>query len=234
MKEKAYKIVLNIGMKMMSAIFPDYFSREALKPSNRYIEYPFAFRNLPKPPAKILDVGCVSSFFSLLLAGAGYETWGIDIRKYDIIKKIKFDNFKFSQGSIKKTDFPGDFFDAVTAISTLEHIGLSGRYGDKEDLSADKKAMNEMVRVIKPAGILLLTIPFGVPKIVRPHCKIYNFSSVQQLIEGLPVEIEKEEYYMVDSQGDWFKSSQEEAQVIDIKSIDVDLSPLCLLKIVKK
>lgn len=58
MKEKIYKIVSTAGIKALTKIFPEHFAKEPLKPTDRYIEYPFVIRNLSEPPAKVLAVGC--------------------------------------------------------------------------------------------------------------------------------------------------------------------------------
>jgi SAM-dependent methyltransferase len=128
-KEHLYHIIAKTGTSLCTKIFPEYFAKEPLAPSDRYLEVPFAIRNLPKPPARVLDVGCSGSFFALLLAGFGYDTYGIDIRNYPILNKVTFDNFTFMKCDIRKISFSDNFFDAITAISTIEHIGVSGRYG---------------------------------------------------------------------------------------------------------
>lgn len=80
LKEHLYRIIAKTGTGLCTKIFPEYFAKEPLAPSDRYMEVPFAIKNLPKPPARVLDVGCSGSFFALLLAGFGYDTYGIDIR----------------------------------------------------------------------------------------------------------------------------------------------------------
>ncbi|MGE5197257.1 MAG: DUF268 domain-containing protein, partial [Deltaproteobacteria bacterium] len=128
-----------------------------------------------------------------------------------------------------KTSFPDDYFDAITAISTVEHIGVSGRYGAHEDMSADKKAIDEMQRILKSGGTILLTVPFGKAKIIKPFSRIYDGGLIKQLVGGL--KIEKEEYYMQDSGDDWYKCSQEEAEGVEATD---SKSALCALKLVKK
>lgn len=228
-KEFVYSFLSKTGIRAFQRIFPEYFAKEPLKPTDRYIEYPFVVRNLPKPPAKILDVGCSGSFFPLLLASFGCEVYGIDLREYAIINKLTINNFKFVKGDIRKTAFEDEYFDAVAAISTLEHIGLSGRYAGDDDPDGDKKAVIEMKRILKPKGIMLLTIPFGKAKIIKPYSRIYDANLIKQLIKDL--KIESEEYCMQDKNDDWFKCSREEAEVVDATS---DRYPLCLLKIRKE
>ncbi|RJP28854.1 MAG: class I SAM-dependent methyltransferase [Candidatus Omnitrophota bacterium] len=227
-KEKAYEVISKSGIAVIQKIFPEYFAKQPLRPTDRYIEYSFATENLPSTPAKILDVGCAGSFFPLLLAGFGYQTYGLDIREYAITNKISFKNFNFVKESVIKTSFQDNFFDAITAISTLEHIGISGRHGEKEDLQADKKALAEMVRILKNQGTIILTIPFGKAKIIRPYARIYDSKLVEELIK--PLKIVKDAYFMIDESGDWAECSRQKAETFDATEGEY---PLCLLKLLK-
>ena len=56
--------------------------------------------------------------------------------------------------------FPDENFDAVIAVSTIEHIGL-GAYGDPFQEGADARVVKEIHRVLKPGGRLILTTPFA-------------------------------------------------------------------------
>jgi 2-polyprenyl-3-methyl-5-hydroxy-6-metoxy-1,4-benzoquinol methylase len=51
------------------------------------------------------------------------------------------------RGGCTQIPFPEDSFDIVTALDVLEHI------------PDDRKAVAEMIRVLKPGGILVLTVP---------------------------------------------------------------------------
>ena len=228
-KELIYNFSSRFGIGVFRRIFPEYFAKEPLKPTDRYIEYPFVIRNLPKPPAKVLDVGCSGSFFPLLLAGFGYEVCGVDVREYAIINKIEFNDFKFLKVDIRGNYFNDNYFDAVTAISTVEHIGLFGRYGMDEDLGGDKKAVAEMKRIVKQNGVILLTFPFGKAKILKPYTRVYDSNLVKLLTDGL--EIEKEEYYMQNNEDDWYPCPRNKVEAVDANN---ERYPLCLIKLRKK
>jgi ubiquinone/menaquinone biosynthesis C-methylase UbiE len=228
-KRALYNVISGTGVRLLQKIFPEYFAKEPLAPTDRYLEYPFVMRNLPKPPVRVLDVGCAASFFPLLLASFGYEAYGMDIREYAIVNKVKFANFRFVKEDIRKTSFPDNYFDAITAISTVEHIGISGRYGADEAGEADREALQEMMRILKTNGVIILTVPFGKARVLKPYCRIYDAALLQQLVRGLVVE--KEEYYMQDASDDWCACSRDEAQSIEAK---IDRYAVCLLKLVKR
>ena len=74
----------------------------------------------------------------------------------------------------------------MVGIGGFYTFGL-GRYGDEVDIDADVKSFNEMVRVLKPGGILifLASITKGEPVIFFNRCRIYNYEMIQKLCEGM-------------------------------------------------
>ena len=106
------------------------FIKKALL-NERIIEIPFAIDALSGmvKSGKILDLGCMESVLPLFLAGLGFQVTGFDFRKYP----YQAPNFKFVQGDILKMPFENGSFDAVTCVSTIEHIGI-GFYSDPKDI----------------------------------------------------------------------------------------------------
>ena len=51
-------------------------------------------------------------------------------------------------------------FDVALSISSFDHDGL-GRYGDPVDPKGDIKAMQEAQALLKPGGLMFLTVPVG-------------------------------------------------------------------------
>lgn len=87
--------------------------------------------------------------------------------------------------------------DVVLCISAIEYFGLAGRYGIEEpDLVQDRRAFVEMLRIIRPDGKIVLTVPFGKPKVVAPYHRIYGRRSLDDLIFG--AELVVEEYWIRD------------------------------------
>jgi SAM-dependent methyltransferase len=156
--------------------------------SPRSIEYPWVLTNLGKNRGHILDVGSTGSTFPVILASLGYQVHSIDFRQYalKVPNRLKL---KLLVGDVRQMSLPNEAFDVVTAISTLEHIGL-GRYGDPVDSAGDRKAVSEIMRVLKKKGKLLMTVPFGRRHTSLLH-RVYDEERLDSLLNGfVPERIE--------------------------------------------
>ena len=82
--------------------------------------------------------------------------------------------------------FKSNEVESISCMHTIEHIGL-GRYGDNLDPRGDIKAMNELERVVKPGGSLLLVTPVGKPKIAFNGHRIYSYESIIENFKSMDV-----------------------------------------------
>jgi SAM-dependent methyltransferase len=171
--------------------------------SSRIVEYPLIFKYLDLPRgSKILDVGCCYSLLSIQLASLGYKVWGLDVEYYPYAHP----NFKFVKGDVRKTIFPDGYFDCVIAVSTIEHVGIPFSFSrlkiteEAYDENGDIKAMNEIRRILKAGGVILLTLPFGSKFQLTRSERIYNMQRLRHLLSGFKVEAI--EYY-VKIDGKW-------------------------------
>ena len=183
-------------------------SGEVALPDGRMIEYSFIIGKLASlAKGRLLDVGCVARLNPVpaTLASIGWEVYGIDLRQF----KFRFPNFHFVLGDITKTDFPDNFFDAVSVVSTLEHIGLRGRYGiSKGDPEGDAQAVREIRRILRGGGRLLVTLPYGKEKRQTTLNRVYNHDSLEELFFNW--EIKEKVLYSQDSEGVWIPVVEEE------------------------
>jgi 2-polyprenyl-3-methyl-5-hydroxy-6-metoxy-1,4-benzoquinol methylase len=98
----------------------------------------------------ILDIACGEGYGSNLLAQSAAKVTGVDIDPGTIKKAIlKYPrpNLDFIVGSIENIPLASNSFDIITCFETLEHVH------DHE------KIMQELKRVLKPDGILIISTP---------------------------------------------------------------------------
>jgi SAM-dependent methyltransferase len=130
----------------------------------------------------ILDAGCGTGGTLSHLRGVG-ELWGCDVapEALEETRARGFNNIR--QSPVEALDFPDERFDVVVSCDVLEHI------------DADRKAMVEMARVLKPGGILVLTVPayrwlWSAHDEALDHRRRYEAAGLRQLIEDAGLQIE--------------------------------------------
>ncbi len=131
-------------------------------------------------PKKILDIGSFRHFILGLLAH--YEVTSVDIRE----RKSTLNNEKIITCDAKALNFANNSFDSVISLQALPHFGLM-RYGDDFDIDADIKASEEMIRVLKPGGILIFStaITGTQPSIAFNARRNYNYEMIRSFCNGL-------------------------------------------------
>jgi SAM-dependent methyltransferase len=182
--------------------------------SSRIIEYPFVFKNLIDIPkgGKILDVGCCYSLLSIHLASVGYKVYGLDIEEYHYIHP----NFRFVKGDIRKTSFPDEYFDAVVAISTIEHVGIPFSFQKMrpfrgKSVRGDLEAIKEIYRILKTSGIFLITLPIGERFVETRAHRIYDKKEVESLLKDFKV---KSIEVFVNKSNCWLPSTYDKVEKI--------------------
>jgi hypothetical protein len=78
----------------------------------------------------------------------------IDIRPIE----VKLPNLHFKEGTVLALPFEDNTVESISSLCVIEHIGL-GRYGDPLDVRGSEKAIAEIVRVTKPGGNILFSVP---------------------------------------------------------------------------
>jgi len=111
------------------------------------------------PETRILDVSS-PQWFSIYLAKSFPSTQfdycniiDSEIEPYKkICQHLRIDNLRYHKEDVRNLSFDSDIFDKVVSISVIEHI-----YPEQ---GGDNNALQEIKRVLKPEGELLLTIPY--------------------------------------------------------------------------
>lgn len=127
---------------------------------NRRWEYPFFMHSIQNKlrDGLVLDAGAGRSLLPFWLGNNGYQVVALDVDDgsfypsgtlkswYEEHNKNIGSNVEFVNGNVEQLYFPDETFDAVCSMSVLEHV--------PNPLSAIK----ELWRVLKPSGILVVTI----------------------------------------------------------------------------
>lgn len=182
------------------------------------LDEPFVLLNFDSSiGSKIFDLGCGGSSISLGLASFGYDVTGVDFRYAGYSHK----NFKFIQKNFFDLDLKTNSYDVVLAISILEHIGM-GHYGDSPMVDAEQKAIDKIKSILKPNGVLFISVPGGRRKIYEKdgikYIRIFDPVQIENLCKGFI--IEKELFFKKENQ-DWLFCSRDEISKIEYVDEDV-------------
>jgi SAM-dependent methyltransferase len=162
------------------------------------LDYGWVIANSGKGPARALDVGFVNSPLSAILTAQGFTVTGVDLR-CDVPYELP--GFSPVQGDFLQVDLPKKEYDLIVLCSTIEHVGLSGRYDNKENPNGDLEAMAKVRQSLKADGICILTIPVGVDGIFSPWHRVYGESRLPLLLKGFKVE--KNNFYVRQTSTKW-------------------------------
>lgn len=98
----------------------------------------------------VLDLGCGNGRLIKVLKKYKIKYFGLDISEKLIeIAKKQYPKYKFEVGDILSLPYSDNFFDKVFAIRIFHHI-------PSEDFRL--QALKEIKRVLKPKGLLILTV----------------------------------------------------------------------------
>lgn len=144
----------------------------------------------PKTQDKILEIGCARGFYVKKMEKYTKNVIGVDIdqeaAKRAVSQKVKY-------GDATSLDFPGNIFNKIYSINTIEHIF---------DL---RQFFHEITRVLEPGGIVLLIYPWepirGIQAIwaalinfknpfmaQKVHLHKLNPEKIKKLIKNTPLE----------------------------------------------
>jgi hypothetical protein len=105
---------------------------------------------------------------------------------------------------------PERAFDCVINCSSIEHVGLGGRYGSTSENDGDLVAMKRLRSLMTDEATMLLTVPVGKDAVFAPRHRIYGSIRLPKLLDGL--EIASAEYWKKAEEGQrWSQVPKDEA-----------------------
>jgi len=171
----------------------------------KLLDWGWICANLPKGRKKALDVGCGESPVIPTMLARGYEVVGVDLEDR-LARQVA--GFMQVRGDFNQLNLDSDF-DLVVACSSIEHFGLSGRYGSTEDPSGDLKAVQKILRHLIPGGFFFLTVPVGHDAAHKPWHRVYGRVRLPQLLQGF--EVVQQRFFDKEPWGPWREVSLDAA-----------------------
>jgi SAM-dependent methyltransferase len=132
-------------------------------------------------PRRIVDVGCGTGATLATLAEHG-EVIGIDRSPHALHYCQKRGHHRLARGDAAALPLADESVDVLTALDLLEHIG------------DDAGAVREFVRVLRPGGLLIATVPAG-PMLwsehdeALDHLRRYRAREFRRLLDAAGLEV---------------------------------------------
>jgi hypothetical protein len=175
---------------------------------DRWIEWSFCLARLLDGVGTTLDFGADVGFLSLAAAQRGHDVVALD--RMPPALEYRHPRVIPLQGDILDRPLEGRRFDQIINCSSVEHVGLAGRYGSFEDASGDLKAMAIMRDLLEADGRMILTIPVGRDLVCDPLHRIYGHERLPRLLEGYAVH--EAQYWLRDPAASaWTQVDREDA-----------------------
>lgn len=186
----------------------------------RPVEYVWAFERLRKRSGRrLLDVGCVLNqpWCAPLLAEMFGERCYLNLTHEPL---YDHDRASMLVADARNIPLPDGWFDAVTCLSSLEHVGMDNSLYTRDEAyrAADEcsdlwaraePAARELRRLARPGGQVLITVPFGRSE-NRGWFQVFDAERVDLLCtalgQGCHVDL-----FMIEADRGWRRATVEEA-----------------------
>jgi SAM-dependent methyltransferase len=160
---------------------------------NRRIAIDGIKSQLIKKDCCYIDIGCSSGYMleSVMSAFAHVNIFGADYFSTGLMQcHRRLPNIPLFQIDIIKCNLEDNLFDAISCLNVLEHI---------ED---DYLAIKQLYRIIKPGGVVVLTVPtmpnlYDMYDEVHYHIRRYKLNDLEQKVCSAGFKILKSNYFGV-------------------------------------
>lgn len=192
----------------------------AYQDTERAIEIPWALSCIGNEEI-VLDVGYAFAeprYLNELCNLQLKELHGVDY----VLNENVNSKMRKSLSDIRRIEcFSDSYFDTILCVSTIEHVGFDNSIYFKENnynksLDDDLKVIQELVKILKKGGRLVITIPFG-KKIDYGWFMQYDIKRLNRLINHSGCTVNRLEYFIYKNDG-WYKAETDQLINIEYKS----------------
>lgn len=174
----------------------------------RNVEWSFLSKEMPDGPGEAIEFGCEQGYMSLLAAQKGFRVLANDLQDQSFT--WWHPDVEFRRGDFLSLQIPRNYYDIAINCSSVEHVGIAGRYGiTVEQDNGDIEVMSRIAEILKPGGLLLMSAPCGRDGVMAPWCRVYGQERLPRLFA--PFRVVKECYWIKDAQNRWVRSTRETA-----------------------
>ena len=155
---------------------------------DREVEYAWTLAHVTQAPGRVLDFGSGPGITALSAAFAGNDVVAVDLEEEQYL--FSGHQIEYIRGDFNRLQWEPRSFDQIINCSSIEHVGLAGRYGSPDDSEGDLRAMDTMAGVLKPGGNMVLTIPVGRDGVYAPWHRVYGEDRLQRLLASWTIQQE--------------------------------------------
>jgi hypothetical protein len=176
---------------------------------DRDVEWTWMSANLPSGPGKALDFGTGDSNLAFESALRGFTVTSIDLTE-PAARYVTHPGVRYLRADLLELKLPPGSLDLVLNCSTVEHVGLTGRYGvTAARPDGDLEAMRILRRAMKRGALMVMTIPVGKDAVFAPLTRVYGGERLPRLTAGFA--IKKEEYWWKHGSNVWTPCTRAQA-----------------------
>lgn len=174
---------------------------------DREVEYAWTLAHVTREPGRVLDFGSGPGVTALCASFAGNHVVAVDLEHEGY--PFAGHEIEYIRGDFNRLEWEPRSFDQIVNCSSIEHVGLAGRYGSPDDPDGDLRAMDTMAGLLKPGGNMVLTIPVGRDGAYAPWHRVYGENRLARLLASW--EIQEESYWAKPGGGKYEPVSREQA-----------------------
>lgn len=156
---------------------------------DREIEWTWTLGHVRRGSGRVLDFGSGNGMMALGALFAGNDVVAVDLEP----EQYPFhpDRIEYVRGDFNELELEHNSFDQILNCSSVEHVGLAGRYGSPDEPDGDLRAMEKMAGLLKSDGEMVLTIPVGIDAVHAPNHRIYGEERLPRLLKRWEIREER-------------------------------------------